>query len=384
MQTMYPAKVNSPVTELVEAIDDTQTTIEILNGDALTDAPGLAVIGAGDSAETIMFLEKNGNILSDVTRGFQGVAKSWAAGTKLIRGFTAYDHDAFIENIEDHETRINDTENDLAAHKADTTTAHGINTKVPKYEIVASNAILVVSKQLTSDDETVSGDGGSRVNAFKMVFDPRSGDLGKLMFQVTDRPSGSRAGVAPFNTNLRINVDRTVTPGSDNVQKLGTSSLRWSEVFAGTGTINTSDENEKEQIEDLSAAEQAVAVALKGLIKKYKFKSAVAMKGSEARIHVGVIAQDVQQAFTNAGLDAHDYGVFCEDTWWEREETRTPMIDNPDYDPEEPESEDNPKEVEGDPYTVTEIYHEAVDGGVQKTRLGVRYDELFAFIISAL
>jgi len=181
-----------------------------------------------------------------------------------------------------------------------------------------------------------------------------------------------------------INLGAITQPNVDNTLNLGAASKRWKEVFAGTGTINTSDENEKELIEDLSTAETAVAIALKGLIKKFKFKDAVIEKGAGARIHVGVIAQDVRDAFTAEGLDAHDYGVFCSNTWWEREETRTPMIDNPDFDLEQPESEENPKKVEGDPYIETVIYTESVEGGVEKTRLGVRYDELFAFIIAGL
>ncbi len=127
-----------------------------------------------------------------------------------------------------------------------------------------------------------------------------------------------------------------VAPGSDNVMSLGTSGFRWTTVYATTGTINTSDANQKEQIADLSAAELAVAKRIKGLFKTFKFKDAVVAKGDGARIHVGVIAQDVQAAFAAEGLDANRYGLFCSD------------------------------EVDG------------------VTVLGVRYEELLAFVIAAL
>lgn len=39
MQTMYPAIVNSPLTELVADIDDTQDSIEVKDGSKLPDAP---------------------------------------------------------------------------------------------------------------------------------------------------------------------------------------------------------------------------------------------------------------------------------------------------------------------------------------------------------
>ncbi len=85
-----------------------------------------------------------------------------------------------------------------------------------------------------------------------------------------------------------------------------------------------------------------MAVAAKGLLRKYRWRSAVEEKGDDARIHFGIIAQDLQDAFTTEGLDAARYGMFCSDTWTD-EET-----------------------------------------GEERTRLGVRYSELLAFIISAI
>jgi hypothetical protein len=117
-------------------------------------------------------------------------------------------------------------------------------------------------------------------------------------------------------------------------QALGQSANRWSVVYANTGTISTSDRNEKEEIEDLSEAELRVATAIKGLIKKFKFKGRV-------RKHIGVIAQDVEAAFTAEGLNASEYGLFCSDTF-----------------------ED--------------------ENGVTTTRLGIRYEELLAFVIAAM
>jgi hypothetical protein len=96
-----------------------------------------------------------------------------------------------------------------------------------------------------------------------------------------------------------------VRPGADNTQSLGSAAYRWSTVYAGTGTINTSDEREKQQIADLDDAERRVAVAIKGLVKKYKYNDAVALKGDDARIHVGVIAQEVIAAFAAKVLTPH-------------------------------------------------------------------------------
>ncbi len=122
---------------------------------------------------------------------------------------------------------------------------------------------------------------------------------------------------------------------SNPSQTLGLGSNRWSVIFSASGTINTSDRNSKEEIQDLSDAELRVAQACKGLVKRFKFKGGT-------RKHIGVIAQDVRDAFTAEGLDAHEYGLFCSDTWTDE------------------------------------------DTGEEVTQLGIRYEELLAFIISAL
>ena len=49
--------------------------------------------------------------------------------------------------------------------------------------------------------------------------------------------------------------------------------------------------------------------------KVFQFKDALAKKGDAARKHVGVIAQQVRDAFASEGLNAADYGLFCYDKW---------------------------------------------------------------------
>ena len=129
---------------------------------------------------------------------------------------------------------------------------------------------------------------------------------------------------------------------SDSAQiDLGAGSYRFNDIYARNSTILTSDRNEKQDIEELSDAEQRVAVRAKGLIRKFKWKDAVAEKGDDARIHFGIVAQDLQAAFVAEGLDAGDYGVFISNTWTNED-------------------------------------------GEEQTRMGVRYGELLAFIISAI
>ena len=107
----------------------------------------------------------------------------------------------------------------------------------------------------------------------------------------------------------------TFKPAFNNSQKLGDAGFRWTEVFATNGTINTSDAREKQQISELNTTERAVAQRIKSLIRTFKFNEAVEQKEDGARIHVGVVAQDVKAAFEAEGLDPHKYGIFCYDEW---------------------------------------------------------------------
>jgi hypothetical protein len=102
-------------------------------------------------------------------------------------------------------------------------------------------------------------------------------------------------------------------PAADNTKTLGNASFRWSVVYAGTGTINTSDERAKDEVQDIEAAVLR-AWGKVGYVQ-FKFKDAVATKGDGARWHVGLIAQRVKAAFESEGLDAFAYGILCYDQW---------------------------------------------------------------------
>ncbi len=109
LDTMYAGKVNSPATELDGAINDSITTINVVDGGDLPDAPNIAVIGTGEDAETILYGAKNANELSSVTRGFEGTAKAWDSGTSIARLFTAYDYNTLKSNITDLDGRLGET-----------------------------------------------------------------------------------------------------------------------------------------------------------------------------------------------------------------------------------------------------------------------------------
>ena len=126
----------------------------------------------------------------------------------------------------------------------------------------------------------------------------------------------------------------------DNFYDLGKSGARFDDIFATNATIQTSDQNEKQQIASLTDAEITAAKAISALFKTFKWKDKVESKGDAARTHSGVIAQEVQTAMSNAGLDAADYAFWCSDTWTD-------------------------------------------DDGNSQTRMGIRYPELLALVGAA-
>ena len=98
--TMYPAQANSPETSLSGALTAAGTTVNVIDGSVLPEAPNLLTIGAdGSTAETVLMTAKNGNVLT-VTRAQNGTtARAWSAGDVIARYFTAADQTAMQENI---------------------------------------------------------------------------------------------------------------------------------------------------------------------------------------------------------------------------------------------------------------------------------------------
>lgn len=191
----------------------------------------------------------------------------------------------------------------------------------------------------------------------------------------------------------RFDHSRHMQAGSDNVQTLGTASKRWSTVFAGTGTINTSDEREKHWRGELNAAELRAAKRIIGELGIYQWNDAVAEKGEDkARLHTGVRAQRCFQIMEDEGLDWRRYAWACYDKWEQQTEpvmeevtiTKTrkvmrpsTLIDPATGQPALVETEESYEETEMQPTGETRVILEAGD------RYGIRPDQLLFWLIAA-
>jgi hypothetical protein len=162
-------------------------------------------------------------------------------------------------------------------------------------------------------------DGGPKVTAFIQA----TGQPGYSFTGGQELAFGVSGGGAAFEA-MRISAFGHVTPGADNTQNFGSGSLRWATIYAGTGTINTSDERYKILREggDLSDAEYRAWSAVRAIV--YRDKDSFERKGDAARLHIGYSWQSIQAAFEAEGLDPARYGLWCEDALEAQvEKTRT-------------------------------------------------------------
>ena len=103
---MYPAKAGSPKTYRANAIGNDATSMTVANGTVLPAGPNVCVIGDDENAEVVYYAAVNGNEVTGMIRGVTGsgtIASPWSAGTTVARFFTSFDHNRFIQNIQDLE-----------------------------------------------------------------------------------------------------------------------------------------------------------------------------------------------------------------------------------------------------------------------------------------
>lgn len=175
------------------------------------------------------------------------------------------------------------------------------------------NAIIAINKKLGSGTATLvfQTDGTAQSDIYVEKGNPntfyralQSASSHHLFF--CKNVSGELLGSLSVGTEA-------VMPGRDGAVANGWSDHRWSQVYASTGTIETSDERLKDDIRPID--ESVFKAWGKVEFRQFLFKNAVAEKGSAARIHIGLIAQQVIAAFASEGLDAMRYGIVCYDKW---------------------------------------------------------------------
>lgn len=99
-----------------------------------------------------------------------------------------------------------------------------------------------------------------------------------------------------------VSAAGNLRPSSSGSRACGTSAGLWSSVWAVNGTIQTSDEREKTDIEPLENDERFLRFAK--MIVPYIFKMKM---GTSGRKHIGFIAQRIEEAMKECGISDMEF-----------------------------------------------------------------------------
>ena len=172
-------------------------------------------------------------------------------------------------------------------------------------------------------------------------------------------------------TSLQLGVDTNADSGvvlqggifreaGDGSLNLGNGSHRWAVVYAKTGSINTSDRNEKNTIADIDP-EQAEKLIMGLKPSTFKFND-----GTSGRTHWGLISQDIEELLPQIGMSDLDFAGFI----------KTPKTE--DYYEDVPETVTDEETGEEKTVTRKELKTRTVEG---EYVYALRYSEFIAPLI---
>ena len=156
-------------------------------------------------------------------------------------------------------------------------------------ELLASGGTTVGSIEITSTMtgvglEFVTNRGGMRMtSAGNWWVDASGGSFGL---------SGSK---------FSFTVD--IMPNANNGASLGTSGFRWNDIWATNSHIQSSDRNIKKDIQYGLEEYDALFDAIKPVTFRY-------IDGTSGRTHMGIIAQDLEEALNELGISTQDCAAF--------------------------------------------------------------------------
>ena len=129
---------------------------------------------------------------------------------------------------------------------------------------------------------------------------------------------------APSLPNSGLSFGGHLLPLSDNAYTLGNGSYRMSEVFSVNGTINTSDERSKRDIEECNLGLDFVRK-----LKPVKYKW---IENSHNRTHIGYVAQQVAEIL---GDEKNNYSLYIDGNVQKQKDILKMKEEDEDFDEEE-------------------------------------------------
>lgn len=169
------------------------------------------------------------------------------------------------------------------------------------YETATTESPVPVDSIVTCYYPTSSGDkmGGSAI----IKAGETSVTIKIYISQSASGPAVRTEWLSYSDSAMLVSVDGGIMPDDDNAYTLGTASRKWVDIYSQTGEINTSDEREKNSIAEIPQKLSNMFYKLKPV--SYKFN-----EGTSDRYHTGFIAQEVERAMAECGVDSKDFAGF--------------------------------------------------------------------------
>jgi Chaperone of endosialidase/Pectate lyase superfamily protein/Right handed beta helix region len=182
----------------------------------------------------------------------------------------------------------------------------------------SANAGVYISKRGT--ENIILENEFNGITPHLLVADDLEANI-RVIYDTSKNFSQSKITLPATGVTVSKLIYGSQNPVIDNKFALGWSGGRWSMLYAATGTINTSDRNYKQQIGEIP--DEWLDAWSEVQYSRFKYNDAVNEKGEDARWHVGLIAQSIQEAFQKQGLDAFEIGLLCYDEWTDEETGET-------------------------------------------------------------
>jgi len=165
---------------------------------------------------------------------------------------------------------------------------------------------------ITNKSTIVARASGEANEAAKFAITVDGTEFGRIYVDA----SGHLNVAANGSAKVRLN---TVTPSfeplTDNTLDNGGPANRWNDTYQANAAIVSSDGRLKTSIVEFTDDELDVIGEVN--IGIYQLLSSIETKGDEARHHVGVIAQQIEECFYARNIDVRKFGFWCSNPWME-------------------------------------------------------------------
>lgn len=303
--TVELGKITGRVDDAEESIEVTLTT---LNGLTVTDSTGTTKI-KGSSVETDTLYVNAANITGTLTASQINTTGLKVSAANITGTLTIGQLPDTVAETSDIPTKTSQLTNN-----SDFQTESGV-TSIINGTVTTDfvNALSVTARKIQGQTVSLLSSSGSTSGTIKLT----AASSGAYAVDITSNAalrltaadgaiylSANGASIMLYNGNTTFTG--SIKPNDDGGTYCGTTTQRWAGVCASTGTIITSDRNQKHDIETLPNKYLDMLLEL----PVYRFKMD---QGTSDRYHVGYIAQDVEEYMAKHDIDSLEFAGFVKD-----------------------------------------------------------------------